>query len=136
MLRIRGLESLIVVGVLLLAAACGETSVSTDEGQDSEPVAAEGAAADLQSMMEANTWQIVDRSGFETSVVDGEVSFQVTESWPNIRLVSLPCGREGLAAIEWNEEGFRVVDLPPDSEIAFGTEDSGCSPPDLSLIHI
>lgn len=133
------LKFAIVFSLLLLTAtACaeattlaseGETTATTaSEGQVTTTVANEADVAALRSLMEANVWRIVERSGFPPSPIDGEVTFQVSDSIPIIRLVSVPCGRAGAGPIEWGGAGFTLVSN--DGPTFFATEDVGCDPPD------
>lgn len=85
---------------------------------------------EAQLVMEARNWQIVERAGFSSPVVSGEASFSVEYGIPSISLTSLPCGRSGSRAIEWNNEGFRISRVPPYVPFGFGVDDIGCEPPD------
>lgn len=133
-----------VVGIIMLAA-CGEAEVATSaaDGVESssenstttqESVANEAEdgsaqAANLRQFFEANPWRIVDRAGFDTTLPDGLVAFEIFGPDAIITLQALPCGRWGGSPIEWNDQGFMLTDTA-NTEGGVVTEDIQCGPGD------
>ena len=102
----------VVLGTLAWLTACGQAN-----------------DVELPQFFATEDWQIVERTGFATSQIDGLVSFSNVGNYSVFNLTSLPCGRAGSSAIEWNESGFKLIE-PEDPNIGFGTNDAGCDPPD------
>ena len=127
---------------LLLLSACGEEQVTSDlpasvsttvteqpVTDGSEDLAAQ--AEEFSAFLERTEWQIVERSGFATNPIDGRVRFDVLEGNPIVAFNTMPCQSGGLAAIEWNDNGFKIVVLPEEQLSVFlGTEGESCEPPD------
>ena len=109
-----------ILGLLLVLAACGDnSSLSTA----SEPEAAPAEAVEIdpvepeparvvtaaREVLTAAPWQIVERTGFNSTPVDGLVTFSTVDSFEAIFLEAVPCGLSTGSAIEWNEAGFTLV---------------------------
>ena len=98
-----------------------------------------GRAAELDQLFEGTDWRIVQRSGFDTSPIDGFVRFFSLEGNPILELNTEPCQSGGLVAIEWNSAGFEVVVLPEDQlSVRLATQGADCVPEDdlLGLLNV
>jgi len=133
---------------LLVLAACGNDSVNTADrdGGSSDVVINDDPAADapndgatdsdaqaqvatLQALFEANPWRIVDRSGFDTVLPDGIVTFETFGADDIITVQVLPCGRSSGRPILWNEQGF-VITESANATGGIDTTDQECGPGD------
>ena len=89
----------------------------------------------FREFFEGSSWRIVERSGFVTTPIDGRVRFDVLEGNPTVAFNTTPCPSEGLAAIEWNVNGFKIVVLSEDQLSVFlGTEGESCDDDLLGLL--
>ena len=119
----KALKVLVAIVGLFLLAACGESSGSTVSTGDSE--SAERSITELQEFFEANPWQLVDRTGFDTEQLETLITFEVIEPDDTITITLVDCGWVNIHAIEWNDEGFALTDSQ-NSIGGYGTESQDC----------
>ncbi len=132
--------TIIGITLLLLASACG----GTDAAVGTEDVATDGSveggqgvgddvtmakvADELRGFFEATEWEIIERSGFETSTTGGTVSFVEVEQIVFMGLTTSD-NVNGSLMIQWNDEGFTSV--ADDQGFTGSHDDAGTVEPDL-----
>lgn len=131
--------------LLLLVSACADTdaTVSAEDvandgsAEESQGIEATGAdngdgptktADELRGFFEATEWEIIERTGFETSTIGGTVSFGEVEQLLFMGLITSD-GVNGSLMIEWNDEGFTSV--ADDQGFTGSHDDAGTEEPDL-----
>ena len=117
----------------VLSACGGNESVTTADSES------------LQVFFEANPWEIIERTGFDTTPVDGLVIFETYGSTPGVVMRATTCPWSGNRAIEWDDEGYTLLAQPPPPEdpnepieefnVPTGQPEGDCGPEDDLLLR-
>ena len=101
-----------------------ETS-NTEQAVNAEVTATPTGAAELKEFFEANPWDLVGRTGFDTEQLETLVTFEVMGPDDTITITLVACENSATHAISWNDEGFALTDSL-NAEGGYASEDQDC----------
>ena len=111
-------SNLMLAVLLFVSAACGsESVVSSDAAREAE---------ELQEFFEANSWDILEHSGFDIELIDSRVAFEDRDLDDVVIFSVVGCPRRGVSPIAWSETGFALTDWAPTDAENVG-DDIGCA---------